>query len=84
MITCGFYFGSKLTVPYAGLFRQTVQQIVDVVLQQLEGTRLQVMAPLVRGRSMGLFGRTAQGYIVRIDGEIRELEEEINLDRTKT
>lgn len=67
---------------------QTVQQIVDVILQQPEGTRLQVMAPLVRGRK-GEYGALLEelrkkGYVrVRIDGEIRELEEEINLDKNK-
>ncbi|HEX6310740.1 MAG TPA: excinuclease ABC subunit UvrA, partial [Acidimicrobiia bacterium] len=58
--------------------RQTPQQIVDRVLQLPEGTRFQVLAPVVRGRKGeydGLLGELAgQGFTrARIDGEIEEL-----------
>ncbi|MFC1606961.1 excinuclease ABC subunit UvrA [Candidatus Latescibacterota bacterium] len=66
--------------------QQTPQEIVDTVLVMDEGTRIQVLAPLVRGRKgeyKDVFKRAqADGYIrVRVDGEIRSLEEEIALDK---
>ncbi len=68
--------------------QQTVQQIVDQVAGMPEGTRIQVLAPLVRGRK-GEYGRlfddlARKGYVrVRVDGEVRDLEEEIRLDKQK-
>ncbi len=64
--------------------RQTPQQIVDRILQLPEGTRFQVLAPVVRGRKgeyEGLLGELAkQGFTrARIDGEVVELS-----DRTTT
>jgi len=66
--------------------RQTPQQIVDRILELEEGTRFQVLAPVVRGRKgeyEGLLSDLAkQGFArARIDGEVRELTEEIRLDR---
>ena len=66
--------------------RQTPQQIVDRVLELEEGMRFQILAPMVRGRKgefEGLLEELAQqGFSrVRIDGEIRDLTEEIKLDR---
>ena len=68
--------------------QQTVQQIVDQVVSMPEGTRIQVLAPLVRGRKGEYFRlfeeMTRKGYVrVRVDGEVRELEEEIKLDKQK-
>ncbi|NMD43036.1 MAG: excinuclease ABC subunit UvrA [Firmicutes bacterium] len=68
--------------------RQTVQQIVDQVMALPPGTRLQVLAPLVRGRK-GEYTRLFEemrrrGYVrIRVDGVVRELEEEITLDKQK-
>jgi excinuclease ABC subunit A len=65
---------------------QSLEQITDLVLTQEEGTRFMVMAPVVRGRK-GEYGRLldemrAQGYArARIDGELRRLDEEIELDK---
>ncbi|MEX2651337.1 MAG: excinuclease ABC subunit UvrA [Acidimicrobiia bacterium] len=66
--------------------RQTPQQIVDRILELEEGTRFQVLAPVVRGRKgeyEGLLSDLAkQGFArARVDGEVRELTEEIKLDR---
>ncbi|MGH8943868.1 MAG: excinuclease ABC subunit UvrA, partial [Acidimicrobiia bacterium] len=66
--------------------RQTPQQIVDRILELPEGTRFQVLAPVVRGRKgeyEGLLADLAkQGFArARVDGEVRELTEEIKLDR---
>ncbi len=62
--------------------RQTPQQIVDRVLHLPDGTRFQVLAPVVRGRKGEyeslLADLSAQGYVrARIDGEVRELSEVI-------
>src|SRR5437870_1918802 len=66
--------------------RQTPQQIVDRVLELEEGSRFQVLAPVVRGRKgeyEGLIEELSkQGYArARVDGEIRELSEPIKLKR---
>src|SRR5437764_4019168 len=66
--------------------RQTPEQIVDQVLELPEGTRFQVLAPVVRGRKgeyEKLLGELAhKGYArARIDGEVRELSEPIRLER---
>ena len=66
--------------------RQTPQQIVDRILELEEGTRFQVLAPIVRGRKgeyEGLLKDLAQqGFArARIDGEVRDLTEDIKLDR---
>jgi excinuclease ABC subunit A len=66
--------------------RQTPEQIVDQVLGLPEGTRFQVLAPIVRGRK-GEFGAlledlSRRGYArARIDGDTRDLSERIRLDR---
>ena len=68
--------------------RQAVQQMVDQIMTLPEGVRLQVLAPMVRGRK-GEYARLFEemrrrGYVrVRVDGEVRELEEEIVLDKQK-
>jgi len=69
---------------------QTSQQIIDRVLDLPEGTKVLVLAPIVRGRKgeyRSLFEELKrEGYSrVRVDGELRalELEEEITLDRYK-
>ena len=69
--------------------KQTVDQIVDNILEFDEGTRIQVLAPIVRGRK-GEFVKQLEDYQksgfvrARIDGTIYELgEDEINLDKKK-
>jgi excinuclease ABC subunit A len=66
--------------------RQTPEQIVDQILELPEGTRFQVLAPIVRSRKgefTNLFEDLARrGYArARVDGEVRELSEKIRLDR---
>ncbi len=66
--------------------RQTPQQIVDRIAQLPDGTRFQVMAPVVRGRKgeyLELLADLAkQGFArAKIDGQIRELTEKIELGR---
>lgn len=68
--------------------QQTVSQIVDQLLAYPEGTRVQVLAPLVRGKKGEhqrlLVAVQKKGFVrVRVNGEIKELDEEIILDRYK-
>ena len=67
--------------------RQTPEQIVDQILELPEGTRFQVLAPVVRGRK-GEYGQLLQELArkgfprARIDGEVRDLAEPIRLPKT--
>jgi len=69
--------------PIAG---QSAEQIIDQVMALEDGTRFMVLAPIVRGRK-GEYGRQldelrAEGFTrVRVDGELRRLDEEIVLDK---
>lgn len=68
--------------------RQTVDDIVDSVLELPEGTRIQVMAPIARGKK-GQFVKELEsakkdGYVrARVDGIIYDLSEKIELDKNK-
>ncbi len=68
--------------------RQTVQQIVDSILELPEGQRFMVLAPMVKDRK-GEYASVFEdlrksGYVrVRVDGEIRDLSEEFNLAKYK-
>lgn len=66
--------------------RQSVDQMVDHVMALPEGTRIQILAPVVRGRkgehAKVLDRAKRSGYVrVRIDGSMYELTEEIKLDK---
>ncbi len=66
--------------------RQTVDQMVDQIMTMPEGTKLQLLAPVVRGRkgehAKVLERAKRSGYVrVRIDGSLYELTEEISLDK---
>jgi excinuclease ABC subunit A len=69
--------------PIAG---QSAEQIIDQVMELPDGTRFMVLAPIVRGRK-GEYGKQlaelqAEGFSrVKIDGELRRLEDEIALDK---
>ena len=68
------------------IMKQTVDQMVDQVMNLPEGTKIQLMAPVVRGRKgthAKLLERAKRsGYVrVRIDGNLYELSEEITLDK---
>ena len=66
--------------------RQTVDEIVDQLLLMPEGTRIQLLAPIVRGKK-GMHERVLDsarrsGYVrVRVDGNMYELSEDIRLDK---
>ncbi|MDX8363869.1 excinuclease ABC subunit UvrA [Cytobacillus sp. IB215665] len=67
---------------------QTIEQMVDRILQYPERTKMQVLAPIVSGRK-GTHVKTfeeikKQGYVrVRVDGEMTELTENITLEKNK-
>jgi excinuclease ABC subunit A len=67
---------------------QTSEQIVDQILAFPEGTKVQILAPMIRGRKgeyQKLFEEIGkEGFArVRVDGEIRELREKIELDKKR-
>ncbi len=66
--------------------KQTVDQMVDQIMELGESTRIQLLAPVVRGRKgmhEKVFDRAKKsGYVrVRVDGNLYELSEEISLDK---
>ena len=68
--------------------QQTIDQIIDQVLSLPEGTRIQVMAPVIRGKkgeNQKVFEDAKRsGYVrVRVDGNLYELDEEIQLEKNK-
>lgn len=68
------------------IIRQTVDQMVDEILRLPEGTKIQLLAPVVRGRkgehAKVLDRAKRSGYVrVRIDGNLYELSEDISLDK---
>ena len=67
---------------------QTIEQMVDRLTEYPEKTRMQILAPIVSGRKgthIKLFEEMKkQGYVrVRIDGELIDLDDDINLDKNK-
>lgn len=68
--------------------QQTVDQMVDRIMELEEGTRIQLLAPVVRGRK-GEYHKLIEdakkgGYVrVKIDGEVMDINDEINLDKNK-
>ena len=70
------------------IHKQTVDQMVDSILELPEGTRFQLLAPIVRGRKgehVKIFTQAKKsGYVrVRVDGNIYDLSEEIKLEKNK-
>ena len=68
--------------------QQTIDQIIDQILALPEGTRIQIMAPVVRGRKgehTKIFDDARRsGYVrVRVDGNLYELSKEIALEKNK-
>ena len=68
--------------------QQTIDQIIDQVLALPEGTQIQVMAPVIRGKK-GEHAKVFEdakrsGYVrARVDGSLYELDEEIKLEKNK-
>ncbi|BAT70961.1 excinuclease ABC subunit A [Thermosulfidibacter takaii ABI70S6] len=75
----------KCNIPVKGY---TVQEIVDVILALPENTKAMILAPLVverKGEYQNLFQRLKRdGFVrVRVDGDVRRLDDEIKLDKNK-
>lgn len=84
---------ARIGVPYCPkcgrkIEKQTIDQIVDNIMDLAEGTKIQVLAPIVRGKK-GEYTKLLQnlqkeGFIrVRIDGELYEITDDLNIDRKK-
>ena len=84
---------ARIGVPYCPncgkkIEKQTLDQIVDKVMQLEEGTRIQVLAPVVRAKK-GEFVKELEQYRksgfvrARIDGELYDLSDEIKLEKNK-
>jgi len=68
--------------------QQTIDQIIDQILTLPEGTRIQILAPVVRGRKgehTKIFDDARRsGYVrARVDGNLYDLSEEISLEKNK-
>ncbi|MBQ3141561.1 MAG: excinuclease ABC subunit UvrA, partial [Clostridia bacterium] len=68
--------------------RQTVDQIVTRILELPQGTRIQILAPIIRGKKgeyvKELLNAQKSGFVrVRVDGNMYDLSEQITLDRNK-
>ena len=84
---------ARIGVPYCPncgkkIEKQTIDQIVDNIMELEEGTKIQVLAPVVRGRkgeyTKQLEEFQKEGFVrVRIDGDMYELSDDIDLDRKK-
>ena len=84
---------ARIGVPYCPnchkkIEKQTIDQIVDNIMSLEEGTKIQVFAPVVRGRK-GEYTKlledfSKEGFVrVRVDGQIYELTDDIEIDRKK-
>ena len=84
---------ARIGVPYCPncgkkIEKQTIDQIVDNVLEHEDGTKIQILAPVVRekkGEYVKLLeNMQKEGFVrVRIDGEMYELTDDISIDRNK-
>ena len=84
---------ARMGVPYCPncgkkIEKQSIDQIIDNIMSLPKGTKIQVLAPVVRGRkgeyTKQLEGYQKEGFVrVRIDGENYELSDDIELDRKK-
>ena len=84
---------ARIGIPYCPncgkkIEKQTVDQIIDSIMELEEGTKIQVLAPIVRGRK-GEFTKlladfVKEGFVrARIDGEVVELTDDLQIDRKK-
>ena len=84
---------ARIGVPYCPncgkkIEKQTIDQIVDSVMGYEEGTKIQILAPVVRAKkgeyTKLLENMSKEGFVrVRIDGDMYELTDDIELDRNK-
>lgn len=84
---------ARIGVPYCPncgkkIEKQSIDQIIDKILTLPENTKIQILAPIVRGRKgeykKELENFRKEGFVrVRVDGEIYDLSDEINIDKNK-
>ena len=84
---------ARIGVPYCPncgkkIEKQSIDHIIDKILTLPENTRIQILAPIVRGRKgeykKELENFRKEGFVrVRVDGEIYDLSDEINIDKNK-
>ena len=84
---------ARIGVPYCPncgkkIEKQTLDQIVDNVLEHEEGTKIQILSPIIRAKKGEyvklLESMQKEGFVrVRIDGEMFELTDDIEMDRNK-
>ena len=84
---------ARIGVPYCPncgkrIEKQTVDQVVDIIMQMEEETKIQIFAPVVRDRK-GEFVKQIEGYQkegfvrARIDGQMVELSDDLDIDKKK-
>ena len=84
---------ARIGVPYCPncgrkIEKQTIDQIVDTIMDFEEGTKIQILAPVVRGRK-GEYTKLIEdfskdGFVrIRVDGKIYEITDDIEIDRKK-
>ncbi len=84
---------ARIGIPYCyncgrRIEKQTIEQMVDSILELKKGTRIQILSPLIRGRKgeyREVFEQIRRdGYVrVRVDGSVREVDRPIKLDKNK-
>ena len=84
---------ARIGVPYCPncgkkIEKQTIDQIVDNIMNMEEGTKIQVLSPIIRGKKGEfvklLLGFQKEGFVrARIDGQILELTDDLQIDRKK-
>ena len=84
---------ARIGVPYCPkcgkkIEKQTIDQIVDNIMSLEQGTKIQVLAPIIRGKKGEyvklLEEKQKEGFVrVRIDGQVFDLSDDIDLDRNK-
>lgn len=84
---------ARIGVPYCPkcgkkIEKQTIDQIVDSIMKLKEGTKIQILAPVIRGKK-GEYKKLIENYQkegfvrARIDGVVQELTDDIDIDRKK-
>jgi len=84
---------ARIGVPYCPncgkkIEKQTIDQIIDTLMELEQGTKIQVLAPVIKGRK-GEFVKllenfSKEGFVrARVDGEVVELTDDLQIDRNK-
>lgn len=84
---------ARIGIPYCPncgkkIEKQSLDQVVDNIMELEEGTKIQILAPIIRGRK-GEFTKLLQNFVkegfvrARVDGEIVELTDDLEIDRKK-